>query len=263
MKVALVQMDVSFGNPEANVRNAARLFVEAAAAKPDVIVLPEMWNTGYSLKNVREIADRQGAPSISALSLLAARYKVNVVAGSIADLKGGGVYNTSYILDRQGRTVATYSKIHRFCLMDEDKYMDAGDDIVDFELDGERCGVIICYDLRFPELSRQVALRGAKVLFVPAQWPNPRMRHWVSLNVARAIENQMYVVGCNRVGEGGGSTFFGHSMVTDPWGEVAAEGVLQETIVSCELDFAKVDEVRGKIPVFRDRRPEVYGDEGL
>ena len=258
MKVALVQMDVAFGNPTANIANATRLFVEASALKPDVVVLPEMWNTGYSLENVRDIADRQGAPSISALSDLAARYRVNVVAGSIADLKEGGVYNTSYILDRQGRTVAAYSKIHRFGLMDEDKYMDAGDDIVDFELDGIRCGVIICYDLRFPELSRQIALRGAKVLFVPAQWPNPRVRHWVTLNVARAIENQMYVVACNRVGEGGGSTFFGHSMVTDPWGEVAADGAGQEGVVLCEMDLAKVDEARNKIPVFRDRRPEVY-----
>jgi predicted amidohydrolase len=251
-------MDVAFGNPAANIANATRLFAEAAAGKPDVIVLPEMWNTGYSLQNIRDIADREGAPSISTLSELAAHYRVNVVAGSIADIKEGGVYNTSYILDRQGRTVATYSKIHRFGLMDEDKYMDAGDEIVDFELDGVRCGIIICYDLRFPELSRQIALRGAKVLFAPAQWPNPRVSHWVSLNVARAIENQMYVVGCNRVGEGGGATFFGRSMVTDPWGEVVADGAGREGIISCELHLRKVEEARAKIPVFRDRRPEVY-----
>ncbi|MGB9881043.1 MAG: carbon-nitrogen family hydrolase, partial [Anaerolineae bacterium] len=214
MKVGLIQMDVAFGDPQANRVKAVEMAERAVREDVDVLVLPEMWNTGYSLANVLDIADNGGNPSVSVLSEVAARYRVNIVAGSIADRRGNSVYNTSYIINRKGEVVASYSKIHRFGLMEEDKYLAAGDRVVDFELDGERCGIIICYDLRFPELARTLALRGIKALFVPAEWPNPRMHHWRSLNIARAIENQMFVIGCNRVG-GNGTTFFGHSMVTD------------------------------------------------
>jgi len=258
VKVTLIQMDVALGKPSVNRAKASDMVSQAAASGTDVILLPEMWNTGYSLKNIRDICDRAGIPSIPMLQAIAKERRVNIVAGSIADSRDGGVYNTSYVINRSGEIVATYSKIHRFGLMDEDKYLDAGDRLCVFALEGHRCGRIICYDLRFPELSRSLALKGIELLFVPAQWPNPRLHHWRSLNIARAIENQMYVVGCNRTGTSGDSSFFGHSMVTDPWGEVVVEAGESEGIIHCDLDLARVNQVRKVIPVFSDRRPAVY-----
>jgi omega-amidase len=118
--------------------------------------------------------------------------------------------------------------------------------------------VMICYDIRFPELARTLALDGAKILFVPAEWPHPRLHHWRTLLMARAIENQMFVVSCNRVGTSGSTHFFGHSLIIDPWGEIIAEGAEHEEIITAALDLTEVDKVRGRIPVFEDRRPELY-----
>lgn len=257
MKIGIIQMDIALGDPEANRAKVAALIKAALREKPDVLVLPEMWNTGYSWSNITAVADRDGHPTIPMMAQLALENSVNIVAGSVADIRDGSVYNTCYVLGRKGEVLASYSKVHRFGLMAEDQYMAAGDSIVNFDLDGIPCGVIICYDIRFPELTRSLALRGIKVLFVPAQWPNPRLHHWRSLNVARAIENQMYVVGCNRVG-GTGTTFCGHSIVTDPWGEVLLEAGEEEGVFMCEINIERVDEVRRTIPVFSDRRPEVY-----
>ncbi|WP_199614874.1 carbon-nitrogen family hydrolase [Paenibacillus alkalitolerans] len=262
MLVSLIQMDIAVGEPETNRKRALRLMAEAvnAGTKPDVIVLPELWNTGYALEKIGEIADRDGEPTKRIFSEFARNHKVNVVAGSVAVSMpdGKGVGNTMYVFDREGRLTADYSKLHLFRLMDEEKYLAAGGRLGSFELEGVPAGMMICYDIRFPELSRKLALDGAKVLFVPAEWPKPRLHHWRTLLMARAIENQMYVVACNRVGESRGTEFFGHSMVISPWGEVLAEGGEQETILTAELDMDEVDRVRRTIPVFDDRRPEFY-----
>jgi predicted amidohydrolase len=142
--------------------------------------------------------------------------------------------------------------------MEEEKHLTAGNRLGLYAMDGQTTGSVICYDIRFPEWIRTYALQGMKVLFVPAQWPNPRLQHWRQLLIARAIENQMYVVACNRVGFGGGSEFFGHSLVIDPWGEVIAEGSEREEVVQAQIDLALVDEVRSRIPVFTDRRTSLY-----
>jgi omega-amidase len=262
MRVSLIQMDIAIGEPEINRARALEWMENAvnAESKPDVIVLPEMWNTGYALERIGELADRCGEPTKGLISEFARKHRVNVVAGSVADMAEAnrGVANTIYVFDREGRIVSDYSKLHLFRLMEEEKYLAAGERAGDFELDGALAGMMICYDIRFPELSRKLALGGAKVLFVPAEWPNPRLHHWRTLLMARAIENQMYVVACNRVGVSRGTEFFGHSMVISPWGEVLAEGGEAEEVVTADLDLAEVDRVRKTIPVFEDRRPELY-----
>ncbi|MGE5485415.1 MAG: carbon-nitrogen family hydrolase [Ignavibacteriales bacterium] len=260
MRVAAAQFDVITGDPQANRESFVRLAGEAASLKPppDVIVFPEMWNTGYSLENIRDLADRDGEPTRTIASRLCRRFGVNIIAGSIADLRDGRVFNTAYVFDRDGKEAGCYSKIHRFRPMEEHKYLEAGDRSFVFDLDGIRCGLVICYDIRFPELARGMALKDAAVMFVPAQWPHPRVHHWKVLQMARAIENQMYVVGCNRVGESAGLEFFGSSMVSDPWGEVVAEAGQGEQIIVADVDLSLVERVRRTIPVFVDRRPDVY-----
>jgi omega-amidase len=258
--VALIQMDIAIGEPERNYAKLETMLKQAVeeGPQPDVILFPEMWNTGYSLDRIQQLADPEGARTHELLSSFCRKHRVNVVGGSIAEKKGDEVYNTIYAYNREGSRVADYSKIHLFRLMDEHKYLKEGGRLGQLELDGVSAGMMICYDIRFPELSRKLALGGAQILFVPAEWPNPRLHHWRTLMMARAIENQMFVVCCNRVGISATTEFFGHSMVVDPWGEVLAEGDESEQIIRANIDLQLVDEVRSRIPIFEDRRPTLY-----
>jgi len=259
-KLSVLQMDVAIGQPDENFRKVEQLLHQAVQAdvKPDCIVLPEMWNTGYALEQIHELADHNGERTKALISAFCKAHEVYVIAGSIAERRGDQIYNTIYVVDRTGEVMADYSKIHLFRLMDEEKYLAEGNHIGTFEADGVQAGMMICYDIRFPELARKLALSGAKILFVPAEWPNPRLHHWRTLLTARAIENQMYVVSCNRVGTSGTTEFFGHSMIIDPWGEVLAEGHSNEEILTATINLSLVDEVRRRIPVFEDRRPQHY-----
>lgn len=260
LNVCLLQIDVLIGQPDENYRKVSDQLHAAVSksVKPDMILLPEMWNTGYALDRIQQLADHQGERTKKLISDFCREHEVNVIAGSIAELNDGEVRNTIYVFDRTGAVVADYSKIHLFRLMAEEKHLVAGDHIGQFELEGVRAGMMICYDIRFPELARKLALGGAKVLFVPAEWPNPRLHHWRTLLMARAIENQMYIIACNRVGTSEGTEFFGHSLIIDPWGEIIAEADEEEAIVTAELDLDLVDQVRQRIPVFEDRRPQFY-----
>ncbi len=261
VQIVLLQSDIQMGKPDVNRKHMQKLIQQAMEKGPntDIIVLPEMWNTGYALTEIHELADQHGNIERAWLQEYAARYKVNIVAGSISELVEGKIYNSMYVFNKEGKEVARYAKMHLFRLMDEEKYLASGEEPITFSFDGNwTAGASICYDIRFPELGRTLALAGAKVLFVPAEWPHPRLHHWRTLLMARAIENQMYVVSCNRVGVSKDTTFFGHSMIIDPWGEIVLEGGDQEEILTGAIDPALVDEVRGRIPVFEDRRPNLY-----
>ncbi|KRE54437.1 carbon-nitrogen family hydrolase [Paenibacillus sp. Soil522] len=260
LRLALLQMHIDAGNPEANFAKLAGMLEEAVSQtdKPDVIMFPEMWNTGYALTDIQSIADRNGERTKAFLSEFSKKHQVHIIGGSIAELKEDKVLNTVYVFDRDGNVAADYSKIHLFRLMEEEKYLAAGDKLGKLEIEGAGAGMMICYDIRFPELARKLALEGAKLLFVPAEWPHPRLHHWRTLLTARAIENQMFVIACNRMGSSGDTHFFGHSLVLDPWGEIIAEAGEEETILYADIDLALVDAVRSKIPVFEDRRPSIY-----
>lgn len=260
MRVALLQMHIEAGRPEVNFSKLEGMLQAAVnrVAKPDVIVFPEMWNTGYALDVIGDIADEEGERTRAMMAEFSRRHAVNIVAGSIAEKRDAGVFNTIRVFDRSGDEAGDYDKIHLFRLMDEEKHLQPGGKIGRTTLDGESAGLMICYDIRFPELARTLALQGAKLLIVPAEWPNPRLYHWRTLLTARAIENQMYVIACNRIGVSGSTSFFGHSMVIDPWGEVIAEAGGEETVLTADIDLSLVDEVRGRIPVFEDRRPALY-----
>jgi omega-amidase len=261
LRIALIQTEIILGEPVDNEKHILSLMKEAVVQnpKPDLLVLPELWNTGYALERIHEIADEGGDHNKRWLSSFAKQNQVLIVGGSIAESNAGEVSNTMYVFDREGEEIAKYSKVHLFRLMDEEKYLVPGQELVTFQMnDVCKVGVSICYDIRFPEMARSLALLGTKVLFVSAEWPHPRLHHWRTLLMARAIENQMYVIACNSVGDNGSTSFFGHSMIIDPWGEVVAEGGEQEEIVTGEISISLVDEVRSRIPIFHDRRPEIY-----
>lgn len=259
MKISALQMAVQFENADYNYRRAEALINEAAHDQPDVIVLPEMWNVGFYPKDLKNNADANGERTQLFLSKLARKHSVNIVGGSVAIRQNDGFYNTSYIYNRLGECIANYSKIHTFSYMNEDDYFHSGNKVTTFELDGVMCGIVICYDLRFVELIRTLALRGIEVLFIPAQWPDVRIPHWQILNKARAIENQIYSCAVNSVGTAGSVQYGGHSMIIDPWGEILAEEAsIKETIINVELDLTKIEQIRQTIHVFNDRRSEIY-----
>lgn len=260
LRLALLQMNIEAGFPDKNLAKLKSMLEEAVKAdeKPDVVLFPEMWNTGYALSEIEQLADPNGEATIAFLSAFSREHGIYVVGGSIAESRSDGIYNTMFAFDREGNRIGDYSKIHLFRLMEEEKYLQAGEKPGQLIIEGEKAGMMICYDIRFPELARTLALDGAKLLFVPAEWPNPRLHHWRTLLTARAIENQMYVIACNRMGTSGDTVFFGHSMVVDPWGEVIAEAGEEEAILWADIDLDLVGEVRNRIPVFEDRRPQLY-----
>lgn len=260
-RVALIQTDIKLGEPEQNQAHIASLMKQAmeGRVKPDILLLPEMWNTGYALTTLHKLDDLEGQQSRAWLSEFASQYGVHIVAGSIAVRKQEGqCFNTMFVFDQAGKEIGDYSKVHLFQLMQEHLYLTAGDQELVCKVGDIPVGVAICYDIRFPEFIRKMALHGAQVLFVAAQWPKARLSHWRSIVVARAIENQMFVVACNRSGISGEDLFAGHSLIVDPWGNVLAEGDEQEQIVTATLDLSLPTKVRDSIPVFLDRRPELY-----
>ncbi|MTD31043.1 carbon-nitrogen family hydrolase [Planomicrobium sp. YIM 101495] len=258
MKIACVQMDIVFGEPDKNFAAVADYVKQAADSGADVITLPEMWNTGYALDRLEELADVDGQRTMDFLKAFAREHRVHIVGGSVSTKKAGGFYNTMYVVDRNGEVVSEYDKAHRFSLMDEHIHLEEGSGLGVFELDGAKCGGVICYDIRFPEWLRAQALNGAKVIFVPAEWPAARIDHWRVLLQARAIENQCFIVASNRIGADPKNAFGGSSMVIAPWGEVRLDMGMQEGIGYADIDIAEVDEVRMRIPVFDDRRVALY-----
>ncbi|HWQ06208.1 MAG TPA: carbon-nitrogen family hydrolase [Feifaniaceae bacterium] len=260
MRICCVQMDMLPAEPEQNFSHAEELIRRAVRLQnPDVVLLPETWNTGFAPGKIDPVlADEDGQRTRSVFSALAKELGVNIVAGSVANRRGGKLYNTAYVFDRSGECLAVYDKTHLFSPMGEDMAFAKGDSLARFSIDGASCALIICYDLRFPELVRTLALLGLDILFIVSQWPDKRISHLEVLSRARAIENQMFVSLCNSCGEAFGTRFGGHSAVIDPWGTVLAQAGEAEEILSAEADLSVLQEIRGSIPVFRDRRAELY-----
>jgi predicted amidohydrolase len=182
------------------------------------------------------------------------------VAGSLPLRRPDGkVYNTTLVFDKEGAIIAAYDKIHTFSLYKEEKYFQAGGKIVQFTLEDMRCGLSICYDLRFPELFRVMALKGAEIVFLPAEWPSARGRAWRILSKARAVENQFYLCAVKCVGKFRDEQFYGHSLLISPQGEVLAEGAEDEEILYGDVSAAEVAGTRSALSVLQDVRWELYG----
>lgn len=259
MRISCIQMDMLPGMVEHNFARAEALIRQATDRdRCDVAVLPETWSTGFHPRDMVEEADRDGERTRAAFSALARELHINIVCGSVATSRDGDVYNTAYVFDREGRVVASYDKTHLFSYGGEDRHVTPGSSLCTFTLEGRKCALIICYDIRFPELARACALQGAEVLFAVAQWPRERMEHLEILSRARAIENEMFVVLCNSVGTVKHITCGGGSAVIDPWGQHLARAGDGEEIITAEIDFSQVGAIRSTIDVFRDRRPRLY-----
>ena len=250
-----IQFNVKQGDVDANLAYVREALCRAAGEGANLAVLPEMWSSGFSYRNLNELAQRT-AGIVEELMELSRELKL-VICGSMPEPHGEKVYNTIHLLDN-GTLAGVYRKLHLFSLLGEDKAFDGGDSWLLADTSIGKVGVIICYDLRFPELSRRLAVEGAQVICVPAQWPKPRQEHWRTLLRARAIENQLFVVSCNACGPIGKLEFFGMSMIINPKGEVLAEAGEEEQEILAALDLQVMADWRAQIPCFNDRRPEYY-----
>lgn len=258
MRISIGQMHVELGQPQCNLETAESMVVEAKRRGSDFVLLPELWSSGYDLTHADVHAQDVGQGIFAEMAAWAKANQIYLLAGSLLSRLGAGFGNTSVLYGPDGAQLAVYSKLHLFRLMDEEKYLIAGETRTTVDLPWGKAGLAICYDLRFPELFRRYALEGAKVIFLPAEWPHPRLAHWQTLLKARAIENQCFIVACNRVGKSGDSEFFGHSTIIDPWGETVIEGGDQEMLLTADIDLGLVETIRQRIPIFADRREEVY-----
>lgn len=252
---AALQFTIALGDPDTNLSHVQGAIARLADQGVQLVVLPELWGTGFAYRQLNELAARTEELT-DAIAALSQRHGMTII-GSLAEPHGGKVYNTAYVHD-QGRLVGTYRKIHLFSLMQEDRSFDAGNQPLVVDTSAGRIGVFICYDLRFPELARRLALQGAEILVVPGEWPKPRQEHWRTLLRARAIENQCFLVSANCCGVVGKLDFFGMSMIIDPKGELLAEAGYEPTAIHAALDFSSMEEWRAQIPCFNDRKPEAY-----
>lgn len=268
LRVAAAQMCVG-QDPDANLAQADALIGEAAAAGARVVALPENVVFMGDTRLREAIAEPLDGPRASALCALAAAHGIWVLVGGFPE-RGplpARPYNTAFLISPAGTRVAAYRKLHLFDVdlpdgrqIRESSYTASGDRVVTADIDGIRVGLSICYDLRFPELYRAIVAEGARVLFVPSAFTVPTgQAHWHLLLRARAVENQCFVVAPAQTGVHGasGRSSYGHSLIVDPWGEILAERAEGVGLVVADLDFARQDEVRTRLPVLAHRRPEL------
>lgn len=256
LKTAVIQFNITLGDIPANQAKAMAALGRLRDRGAQLVVLPEMWSTGYDYRQLPQLAE-ETPRLIEELCRFSAAAGQTIV-GSLAEKADGQIYNTAFVVDR-GELKGSYRKLHLFSVMGEDRFLGAGEKSLVVPTSVGRLGIAICYDLRFPELFRKLALEGAEIVCLPAEWPKPRQEHWRTLLRARAIENQLFVAAANCCGIQGKLDFFGMSLLIEPRGDVLAQGGETDTELLAEFDYEAMKSYRFQIPCFKDRRPEIYG----
>jgi predicted amidohydrolase len=268
LRVACVQINAS-GSKADNIERAEALVARAAATGADVVLLPEKWNGIGSAEILLEVAEPlEGGETVGAMSGWARSHGITLVGGSIAERREGRekLSNTSVVFDPEGEIAAVYRKIHLFDVevgghvYRESETEEPGDEPVTCEVEGWRVGLSVCYDLRFPELYRILAVEGAELVTVPAAFTLYTGKdHWELLLRARAVENQCFVAAANQWGVNvGGKPSYGRSSIVDPWGVVLAQAPDEDCVISAELDRAAMERIRRELPSLANRQPAAY-----
>lgn len=259
MRVAIIQQQVERARKKVNFDRVEHLVQQAMvnSPPPDLIILPELWSTGYALKELAQLASSEGEEEAIFLGKLAKKNNVWFAGGSVAAKTEAGIVNRAQIINREGDLKQVYDKVHLVPMLDEDKYLIAGSSSCIYTIEDMVFGFAICYDIRFCEFIHKLAVDGAQAIIVSAQWPRVRINHWKTLLKARAIENQCYVLAANNMA-GGSVPFAGASMACTPDGETAIDLGDREGVAQVHIDTQRVETIRQQIPVFHDRRPELY-----
>lgn len=255
--ISLGQMNVLRGQPEANTERVREWTREAAKRGSSLVLFPELWHSGYDLDHRERYAARLGEGIFARVSELAREHKISI-GGSVLEARDGKFYNTFPLYDAEGRCLAVYSKTHLFSLMNEVQWLAPGERFVTTDTPWGLTGLSICYDIRFPEVFRNYAFNGARIVLVVAEWPVRRIEHWKTLLLSRAIENQMFIAACNCIGEFKEEKFGGFSAVVDPWGRYVIEAGDEEDLLTAEIDLDSVEKTRRQFPFFKDSRRDLY-----
>ena len=257
--IGLAQMAIARGRPERNEAAVREIARQAETQGVELLILPELWSYGYNLERAAEYAAPLEEGPFALMAELAGRHKLYLLGTALEANPGGRPFNTAALFDPDGKLGAVYRKVHLFPPMGELEHLSAGQSLPTFDLPWGRTALAICYDLRFPEMWRAYADQGVQLVLLPAEWPLSRVEHWRVLLRARAVENQLFVAGCNRAGEDTDGLFGGHSAAVDPLGQTLVEGGEKPELLVANLDLAEVASVRQRFPFLRDRQPAVYG----
>jgi predicted amidohydrolase len=261
MKIAVAQIACSLGDIDANVGKIRDFTSRAKDAGAELIVFPEMSDTGYSMRVIRDTATTWEEGAVPELRKLAQSSSIRIICG-VSERVRSCIYNSLVVIDVRGEVIGRYRKTHLFspAPIEEHLCFAAGDCLASFEIGDLHLGLSICYDLRFPEVYRQLAIeRQTNVFIIASAWPFPRVEHLRVLATARAIENQSYVAVANRVGTDDGVTFCGASAIIDPYGvTIAAASSDREELVIGEVSVDLVDSIPRRMPIFEHRRHALY-----
>lgn len=264
LHITLFQMNIKFGDKKYNIERVKEFLDNnrgREAKDNHLIILPELFSTGYDLINYRKHSELINGPTMTLLKQMSKKFSV-ALAGSLIEKDNDDYFNSAFLIDSNGEMKGHYRKIHLFRPMKEDEYFTIGNFVkneITFQLNQQKLGLLICYDLRFPEVSRKIANNGASLLIYVAEFPNPRKDVWKTLLQARAIENQIHVVGVNRVGtDENGYSFFGNSMIIDPNGSILVECSNHEEIISYSLDLSNLSQFKELFNYKNDLQPDLY-----
>lgn len=272
IKIAAIQMPTVTAKME-NVRTVKTYLEKIKDENPDFVILPEMFCCPYQTENFPIYAEEEGGPVWQQLSGYAKQYGIYLIGGSMPEKDAeGNVYNTSYIFDREGKQIGKHRKVHLFDIdvkggqtFKESDTLTAGDSDTVFDTEFGKIGVMLCFDIRFPELSRMMVNDGARIVFVPAAFNmTTGPAHWELSFRTRALDNQIYMVGCAPARDvSAGYISWGHSIVTDPWGRVTGMLDENEGILLAELDMDYEEQIREELPLLKSRRKDMYKLEKL
>ena len=257
LSIALAQADFKLGEPEYNYQKVSRMITDAAAKKADLVLLPELWASGYDLANCGKYASELNDGWFQRMKMAAKENNIALGCALIEDDQGV-FYNTFVFYDSSGTLLGSYRKIHLFDKLKETDYFQPGNKLICFDFKSVKIGLATCYDLRFPELFRAYAASGVELMLITAEWPKKRVQHWSLLLQARAIENQYFVAAVNKVGESQGAMLGGFSAIVSPMGDNLVQGADQEALLMAEIDLKEVGKVRRWMPVLGDRKPDLY-----
>lgn len=261
MKIAAAQIACSLGDVGANVQKMRDFSARAKEGGADLVVFPEVADTGYAMPVIQACATPWTEGAVPALQTIAKELSIAIICG-VSEREGDSIYNSQVFIDANGKVIGGYRKTHLFTgvPIGEDECFVPGNELKSFPFGGVRLGLSICYDLRFPELYRTLAIeKAANVFILSSAWPFPRLGHFRILAAARAIENQSYMVVSNRAGADDGAAFCGSSTIIDPYGVVlAAASTDREELLLAEISEEVINSVRNKMAVFAQRRPDVY-----
>jgi omega-amidase len=262
MKIAVAQISCSLGDPEANLSKVHDFSRRAKDISAELIVFPEMTDTGYSMPVIQKHANHWKSGFVTGLQEIAKQLSIAIASG-VSERDGSSIYNSQVLVDAKGEIVAKYRKAHLYAVapVEEQTCFTPGDSFASFKLGRLRFGFSICYDLRFPEMYRKMAIeQNVGAFAISSAWPFPRVEHFRTLALARAIENQSYVVASNRVGKDDDLWFCGSSAIIDPRGVViAAASADREELIHADLSQELVDSVRQRVQSLGHRRQDLYG----